>query len=82
MSNKLPVHDLNVPGGGLQKPITIPANAPVHSSYTGKLVGHGPQSFGVPCDAPKGHPNYGKNFHVVVKNPANGSWMMHRMKLF
>ena len=79
MSNKnVPVFTINVQGGGTQKPISIPMNAPVHSSYTGNLVGYGQQSFGTPCDAPKGHANYGKKFHVIVNNPTNKSWMMHR----
>ncbi len=82
MSKKLPVYSINVPNGGNQQPITIPANAPVYSSYTGKLVGYGPQPFGMPCDAPQGHPNNGKNYHVIINNPVNGSWMMHRNKGF
>lgn len=77
MSNNLPVYTINVPNGGMQRPITIPANAPVHSSYTGNLVGYGPQSFGTHCDAPRGHANFGKKYHVIINNPANGSWMMH-----
>jgi len=42
----IPVFDLNVPNGGLQKPIVIPNDAPVHSSYTGTLIGYGPQPMG------------------------------------
>jgi hypothetical protein len=80
MSKKtVPVHNLNVPNGGPQNPITIPSNAPVHSSYTGNLLGYGPQPTGVKCDAPRGHPNYGKDFHVIEYNPANNSWMEHGM---
>ena len=73
----VPVHNINVPGGGIQQPMSIPANAPVYSSYTGNLVGYGPQPFGVRCDAPQGHPNFGQNFHVIVHNPANNSFMEH-----
>lgn len=77
MSKKLPVYTINVPNGGTQRPVNIPTNAPIYSSYTGNLVGHGSQYCGTLCDAPKGHANHGKNFHVVVNNPANGSWMIH-----
>ncbi len=76
-NNQVPVHSINVPNGGVQRPVTIPQDAPVYSSYTGNFIGRGPQPFGVRCDAPLGHPNYGQNFHVIVHNPANQSWMEH-----
>lgn len=75
--NYVPVHNINVPNGGPQQPMTIPSDAPVYSSYTGNLVGYGPQRFGVRSDAPIGHSNYGQNFHVIVHNPANNSYMEH-----
>ena len=76
-SNFIPVHNLNVPNGGPQTPVTITTSTPVYSSYTGNLIGHGPISFGTPTDAPIGHPNHGTNFHVVEFNPANNSFMAH-----
>ena len=69
---------MNVPGGGPQgSPIIIPDNQPVYSSYTGELIGYGPTGRGVISDAPIGHPNYGKDFHVVEYNEVNGSYMAH-----
>lgn len=76
-NNYVPVYNINIPGGGPQLPIVIPSDAPVYSSYTGNLVGYGPQQKFVKCDAPQGHPNYGKNFHVIEYNPANDSFMEH-----
>ena len=73
----LPAYDLGTYGRS-QYPIIVPNDAPIISSYTGKVIGFGPQPFGMPCDAPKEHPNYGKNFHVIEKNPVNGEYMMHR----
>lgn len=76
-SNSLPVFSLNVPGGGQQQPVTIQPNTPIYSSYTGDLIGYGNQPYGVKCDAAPSHKNYGKDFHVIDYNPANGSHMMH-----
>lgn len=28
-------------------------------------------------DAPSGHPNHGKNYHVIERNPVNDSYMAH-----
>ena len=76
--NHVPVYNLNVPYGGLQgPPMIISPTTPVYSSYTGDLVGYGPLAQGTPNDAPKNHPNYKKNFHVVEYNPANNSYMAH-----
>jgi len=77
--NYVPVYNLNIPGGGLQgPPMVISPITPVYSSYTGNLVGYGPLEKGTPNDAPKGHPNYNKSFHVVEFNPVNQSYMAHR----
>jgi len=77
----VPVYRLNVPGGGAQgPPIIIAGTTPVYSSYTGHLVGYGPLTYGTPNDAPKGHPNHGKNFHVIEYNESNGTHMAHRMQ--
>ncbi|BCS82492.1 hypothetical protein QLL95_gp0360 [Cotonvirus japonicus] len=79
MSKKyVPVYNLNVPNGGMQgPPLTVPSDKPVHSSYTGELIGYGPIPRGMMSDAPIGHPNHGKDFHVIEYNPCNESWMMH-----
>ncbi|AYV75883.1 MAG: hypothetical protein Terrestrivirus3_152 [Terrestrivirus sp.] len=73
----IPVHNINVPNGGPQMPMTIPPDQPIFSSYTGNQVGVGFIPFGTPSDAPFGNKNYGMNFHVVEFNPANGSFMAH-----
>ena len=73
----VPVFDLNVPNGGMQKKINIPSDAPVYSSYTGEKVGNGPLAKGTICDAPPSHPNHGKPFHVIEHNPVNNTWMAH-----
>lgn len=76
--NYVPVFNLNVPGGGLQgPPMSISQSTPVYSSYTGDLIGNGPIAKGTPNDAPIGHKNYGKPFHVVEYNPANDTYMAH-----
>lgn len=78
MSNFLPVYNLNVPFGGIQQPVTISPTTTVYSTYTGLPVWTGPVPKGITCDAPKGHPNYGKPFHVIEFNPVNKTYMMHR----
>jgi hypothetical protein len=75
----LPVWDAGEPNRP-QVPVVLPENAPVYSVYSGNIVGYGPRPFGVPCDAPKGHPNYGKNFHVIQKH-SDGNFVMHRMTI-
>lgn len=77
MSKQLPVYDINYPGGGPQRPVTISDSSPVYSTYSGNLIGYGPLTTGVKCDAPIGHPNYGKDYHVVEYNPANNTYMAH-----
>jgi len=79
MSKKnVPMFNINVPGGGLQKPITtIAPGTPIHSSYTGELIGHGGVQRGTISDAPPGNKNYGKPYHVVEYNPCNDSYMAH-----
>jgi hypothetical protein len=71
----VPVYDAGQPGR-VQQPVYLPATAPVYSVYSGKLVAHGPVPVGTPGDAPHGHANYGKDFHVI--NNVRGAWMMHR----
>lgn len=73
----LPVYNINIPGGGMQTPISIPSGAPIYSSYTGELITYGPVARGIINDAPIGHPNYNKPFHVVEYNPVNQSFMAH-----
>lgn len=82
MSKKtVPVYNLNVPNGGAQgPPMSVPDDTPVYSSYTGNQVGIGNIPVGTVSDAPTGHPNYGKPFHVIEHNPCNGSFMIHRPK--
>lgn len=80
-SGCVPVYNLNAPGGGLQQPaILLAANTPIYSSYSGQLIGYGSVPLGTPTDAIKGQLGYGKNYHVVEYNPANGSHMAHRMQ--
>jgi hypothetical protein len=76
-SKNIPVFNLNVPGGGLQKPVSIGPNTPVYSSYTGELISNGPIAKGTISDAPKSNPNYGKPFHVIEHNPVNNTFMAH-----
>ena len=77
MPKFIPTHSTNVPYGGIQQPVHISNNDPVYSSYTGKKIGYGPIQYGVPTDAVKGQSGYGKNYHVIVFNSANGKWMAH-----
>lgn len=77
----LPVYNINIPGGGMQPDISLPFDAPVYSSYTGELITYGPVNRGIMTDAPIGHPNYSKPFHVVEYNPVNQTFMMHGMGL-
>ena len=37
----IPVFELNTPHGGAQRPISIPDNEPIYSTYTGELAGNG-----------------------------------------
>lgn len=77
-SKFIPVYNLNVPNGGPQgPPLIISGDQPVFSSYTGELICNGPVLKGTICDAPIGHANYGKPFHVIEFNPVNGSLMGH-----
>ena len=79
MPGCIPCWSINTPGAGSQgPPMVISNHQPVYSTYSGVLVGHGPIPYGMPGDAPAYHPNYGKDFHVVEYNPANGSYMAHR----
>ena len=75
----LPAFDINTPYGGDQIPAPpITKETVIYSSYTGKPVAVGGVKWGTPGDAPKSHPNYGKDFHVVEYNPVNSSYMVHR----
>lgn len=74
----VPVWSINVPFGGPQvNQIELSTETPVYSTYTGNLIGYGPIPKGVISDAPPGHPNHGKPFHVVEYNPANQTFMVH-----
>lgn len=59
--------------GGL--PLIIQKEQPVYSSYSGKLVCHGPIPEGTVCDAPPGHPNHGKHYSVVEYIVENSSYI-------
>jgi hypothetical protein len=75
----VPVHHVGLPNGGVPPPVPpISPTTPVHSAYTGKLVGYGSIPWGIPTDAPAGNKNAGKNFHGIVYNPFNRSYMIHR----
>jgi hypothetical protein len=39
----IPAFNINTPDGGPQKPVAIPSTQPIFSSYTGSLIGTGPQ---------------------------------------
>lgn len=82
MSKHVPVYSINVPNGGIQQSVTVNNNTPIYSSYTGNLIGYGGIQIGTPNDAPSGHPNYGKSFHVIEYNPANNSFMGHNYKSY
>jgi hypothetical protein len=73
----IPSYDLNAPDAGPQKPVYITHATPIHSSYTSKLIGYGPMLNNIINDAPPGHPNYGKTYHVIERNPVNDSYMAH-----
>jgi len=78
MTKNIPVHNINVPNGGTAQfapPITD--STPVYSSYTGNLVGYGGVAYGTRCDAQVGQVNYGKDYHAVIYNPANDTYMAH-----
>ena len=79
MSNKnIPSFNVNVPGGGIQQPAPpLTPTTTIYSTYTGKPVGVGGIPWGTPNDAPPGHHNYNKNFHVIEYNPCNNSYMAH-----
>jgi hypothetical protein len=77
MSNNIPVYNINVPYGGVQQSAFVYSDTPIFSSYTGNFIGNGPIGWGVRNDAPQGHSNYGKPFHVIEYNPANNSYMAH-----
>ena len=71
-------HNLNVPGGGPQgPPIKISEDEPIYSSYTGELIGYGGIDHGVKVDAPKGEKNYGDNYHAIIFNPVNKTFLAH-----
>lgn len=73
----IPSYDLNAPNAGPQKPVYITHATPIHSSYSSKLIGHGPMLNNIINDAPQGHPNHGKNYHVIEHNPVNDTYMAH-----
>jgi hypothetical protein len=70
-------HILVPTNAGPQMPVTISPNQPVYSTYSSKQVWTGPMPFGIPTDAPIGHPFNGKNFHVIEHIPTNNSFMVH-----
>ena len=70
----VPVYDAGAPYR-TQQPVYLPVTAPVHIVYSGKVISYGPVPVGTPCDAPFGHANYGKDFHVI--NNVRGDWMIH-----
>ncbi len=75
----LPCNSINKPAGGTQlPPPPITPVTPVYSNYTSQLIGYGNVPFGVLCDAPKGDRNYGMNYHTIVYNQENNTYMAHR----
>lgn len=69
MSKYIPSYkSANMSAHTVSTPTTIQQNTPVYSEYTNELVGLSPIPFGTICDAPFGHPNFGKSFHVVLQN--------------
>lgn len=74
----IPVHSINVPGGGIQQPPPqITHTTKIYSSYTGNFVQYGPILRNTRCDAQPWQKNYGKNYHVIQYNEANGQFMVH-----
>ena len=74
----IPNHNMIPPGNGPAPKKTIQENEPVYSAYTGKQVWTGPMPYGIKCDAPKGEPNYGKNYHAMQHIPATVPyWAVH-----
>jgi hypothetical protein len=74
----LPIHSINVPNGGIQQtPPQVTSQTPIYSSYTGNFIQFGQIKYGTPCDAPSGHKNHGKNYHVIQYNEANDTFMCH-----
>lgn len=76
-SETIPVWTLNTPGGGPQPSASIGPSDPVHSMYTGELIGTGPISRGTISDAPADHKSYQRPFHAITYNPANQSYMAY-----
>lgn len=74
----IPVHSINLPNGGPQKTCDVAEDTPIYSSITGEFIQNGPIKVDTPNDAPVGHPNHGGKYHVIIKNPTNGSFMAHR----
>lgn len=78
MPRYIPVFDINSPGAGIQQPAPIITNiTPIYSSYTSKLIQYGPIPFNTLNDAPRGHPNYGKPFHVIEYIKSIDTYMSH-----
>jgi hypothetical protein len=75
----LPAYDLGEPGRPGGHSIEIKSDDIIYSTYTGEQVAVGPVKKGMKCDAPKGHKNYKKKFHVIERD-AKGNLMMHRLK--
>lgn len=74
----IPVYDINKPFGGIQKPAPpLKKNTVIYSTYTGKPVRQGGIPYGTVTDAPPGHPNYKKDFHVIEYVEAYESYMAH-----
>lgn len=64
-------------GNGISTEETVPDGTPVYSEYTGNIVGYGQIPCGMMSDAPEGHRNHGKKFHVININGA-GEHRLHR----
>ncbi len=77
--HNVPVYAVNSPGAGVQQPVVMHTDTPIYSSYTSEFVGYGHVPKGTPGDAPYGHPNYGKNFHVIQHVASERIYMIHRM---
>ena len=73
----VPVHNKNVPHGGIPKVPPFSQKTHIYSSYTGELVGHGPIPWGTISDAPIGHKRHNLPYHGIIYDPCDDSFMIH-----
>ena len=64
--------------GKASKKVQPAGNDKMVSAYTGKTIGSGPVKYGTRCDAPPGHPNYGKDYHGGIRHPnSKSTFVLH-----